>query len=218
MSFKSFILIFTNMKAISIAVLASGRGSNFQAIINGIREGEINGNIKVLISDNPNANALKIAEKNSIKTNVLNPISFKNREEVDLKIKQILDDNLIDLVVLAGYMKIIKSKKLLDKYQNKIINIHPSLLPAFKGSTNAQKDAFDYGCKISGLTIHFVSSEVDGGKIIFQKAVDISNCNSPEEVSAKIIKYEHSSYRKVISMFSKGVFEIKNNKVIYKEK
>ena len=203
------------MDKLSIAVLASGRGSNFQAIIDGVNSEEINGEIKVLITDNPEAKAIERAEKNNIRVEVVKRKDFGTREEMDLRIKEILDENGIELVCLAGYMRIIRAKELLESYRYKIINIHPSLLPAFKGSTHAQWDAFDYGCKISGLTIHFVTDDVDGGQVIYQKAVDISECGSGDEVAAKIIKYEHESYRKVVAMFSKGKFVVEGRNVSY---
>ena len=194
---------------IHIAVLASGRGSNFQAIINGVKEGDINGKIEVLITDNPDAKAIERAKKNKIPFEVVERKNFKERIEMDQRIKAILDSHNIDLVVLAGYMRIIKSKELLASYKNKIINIHPSLLPSFGGNTTAQKDAFDYGCKISGLTIHFVTPDVDAGPIIYQEAVDISDCKDGVEVSLKILKHENKAYRKVVGNFSKGVYIIK---------
>ncbi|MDD5022585.1 MAG: phosphoribosylglycinamide formyltransferase [Candidatus ainarchaeum sp.] len=203
------------MPKLSIAILASGRGSNFQSIIDGIEEGEIDGKIKVLITNNPNARAIQRAKEHDIPYEVLSSELYHSREAMDARIKEILDSNKINLVVLAGYMRIIKSKSLLEQYKHKIINIHPSLLPAFKGSTDAQKDAYDYGCKISGLTIHFVSDDIDGGEIILQKAVDISSCSSGDEVADKILEYENKSYREVVAMFSKGTFEIKGRHVKY---
>lgn len=203
------------MGKLSIAVLASGRGSNFQAVIDGINSKEINGEIKVLITDNPDAFAIERAKKNKIPFEIVSKKEFKTREEMDLRIKEILDKNKTDLIVLAGYMKIISSKELLNAYKYKIINIHPSLLPAFKGSMQAQIDAFEYGCKIAGLTIHFVTEDVDGGPIIFQKAVDISNCNSGEEAAAEILIHEHESYKKVIDSFSKGKYKIEGKRAIF---
>ncbi|MFH2106658.1 MAG: phosphoribosylglycinamide formyltransferase [Candidatus Micrarchaeota archaeon] len=191
-----------------IAVLASGRGSNFQAIIDGIKEKEIDCEIAVLITDNPEAKAIERAKENNIHVEIVDPKLFKNREEMDKKIKQILDKNNVRLVVLAGYMKIIKSKELLDAYQGRIINIHPSLLPAFKSSIRAQQDAFNYGCMVSGLTIHLVTSDVDGGAIIYQEAVDISDCKTGDEAAAKILKCEHKAYRKVVASFAYGAYGV----------
>lgn len=203
--------------AIKIAVLASGRGSNFQAIVDAIKNKKCDAIVKVLITDNPQAKAIEIAQKNGIPVKVIEKSRYQDRESFDLEIKKTLDEYGVDLVVLAGYMRIIVSDELLNAYKNRIINIHPSLLPAFKGSTHAQADAFNYGCKISGLTIHFVSKDVDGGEIIYQEAVDISRCKSGEEAAAEILKHEHKAYPKVIDMFAKGRFVINGRRTEYIE-
>jgi len=203
---------------ISIAVLASGRGSNFQSIIDGVKSGEVDAEIKVLITDNPEAKAIERAKQNGIPIEIIERKKFKTREEMDLEIKKILDRYKVELAVLAGYMRIIKGKELLEAYRNKIINIHPALLPAFMGTTDAQKEAFDYGVKISGLTIHFVDESVDAGPIIYQEAVDISDCKSADEVSQKILEREHEAYKKVIDLFSKGEYVVEDKKVKYVKK
>ena len=200
------------MPKISIAVLASGRGSNFQAIIDGINSKEIDGEIKVLITDNPEAKAIERAKKNNIPVEIVERKKFEKRIEMDWKIKEILDEHQVDLVVLAGYLRIIQDPKLLDAYRYRIINIHPSLLPKFKGSTHAQKDAFEAGEKVSGLSVHFVTSDVDGGPILYQKEVDISECKSADEVSEKILPFEHSSYVQIVANFAKGKYIIKGDK------
>jgi phosphoribosylglycinamide formyltransferase-1 len=202
---------------IDIAVLASGRGSNFKAILEAIKNKECDANVKILITDNQEAKAIEIARTNNIRVAIIDKRKFAKREDFDNEIKRILDEEKVDLVVLAGYMRIIVSKELLDVYKYRIINIHPSLLPAFKGSTHAQHDAFDYGCKISGLTIHFVTDDVDGGQIIYQEAVDISKCKSGDEVAAEILKHEHKAYPKVIDMFAKGKFVVKGRRVEYEK-
>jgi len=202
---------------IDIAVLASGRGSNFKAILEAIKNKECDANVKILITDNQEAKAIEIARTNNIRVAIIDKRKFAKREDFDNEIKRILDEEKVDLVVLAGYMRIIVSKELLDAYKYRIINIHPSLLPAFKGSTHAQHDAFDYGCKISGLTIHFVTDDVDGGQIIYQEAVDISKCKSGDEVAAEILKHEHKAYPKVINMFAKGKFVVKGRRVEYEK-
>ncbi|MEM4166236.1 MAG: phosphoribosylglycinamide formyltransferase [Candidatus Bilamarchaeaceae archaeon] len=203
---------------LALGVLASGRGSNFQAILDAIQQKKCDAIIRVLITDNPAAKAIEIAQKNNIPVKIINKKDFPNRVEFDLEIKKTLDEYHVDLVVLAGYMRIILSDELLESYKYRIINIHPSLLPAFKGSTHAQHDAFNYGCKISGLTIHFVSKDVDGGEIIYQEAVDISKCKNGDEVAAEILKHEHNAYPKVIDMFAKGTFVIKGRRVEYHPK
>ncbi|VVC04089.1 Phosphoribosylglycinamide formyltransferase [Candidatus Bilamarchaeum dharawalense] len=197
--------------AIKIAILASGRGSNFLAILNEINAGRCNAEIKVLITNNPEAPAIEIAKKNSIPVEFIDRTKFKKREEMDDYIKLLLDKYKTELVVLAGYMLILKGKSLLEAYRNRIINIHPALLPAFKGE-DAQKQAFDAGVKISGVTIHFVDETLDGGPIIYQEAVDISDCNSAEETAAKILKVEHKAYAKVVDSFSKGAYVLKGRR------
>jgi len=206
------------MENISIAILASGRGSNFQAILDAIESGECAADVKVFITDNPEAKAIERAKGKNIPVEIINKKEIKDREQFDLEIKKRLDEYKVELVVLAGYMRIIRSKELLGAYKYKIINIHPSLLPAFKGTTHAQHDAYDYGCKVSGLTIHFVTDDVDGGPIIYQEAIDISDCNSGDEVAAKIIKAEHKAYPKVVDSFAKGEYVVDGTHVKYKKK
>jgi phosphoribosylglycinamide formyltransferase-1 len=203
------------MEKIPIAVLASGRGSNFQAILDAIDKGECAAEVKVLITDNPEAKAIERAKSKNIPVEIIDKKTIPDREQFDLEIKKKLDEYEVQLVVLAGYMRIIKSKGLLDAYKYKIINIHPALLPAFKGSTHAQHDAFEHGCKVSGLTIHFVTDDVDGGPILYQKCVDISDCNSGDEVAVKIIKLEHEAYPVVVDSFAKGKHEIQGRRVVY---
>lgn len=205
------------MEKIPIAVLASGRGSNFQAILDAIDKGTCAAEVKVLITDKKDAKAIERAESKNIPAEVVDKNLFPGREQFDMEIKKKLDKYKVELVVLAGYMRIIKSKELLDAYRYKIINIHPSILPAFKGSTRAQHDAFNYGCKVSGLTIHFVTDDVDGGPIIYQKCVDISGCKSGDEVADKIIKLEHEAYPKIVDSFTKGKYEVKGKRVVYTE-
>jgi len=199
----------------NIAVLASGRGSNFQAIIDGIKEGRIkNSKIVVLVTDNKEARAVERAKENNI------PVEFvdykEGREAAEKKIKEILDRYKTDLVVLAGFMRIIKTKDLLEGYRNRIINIHPALLPAFKGM-HAQRQAFEHGVKVSGCTVHFVDETLDGGPIIEQTCVYIGDCTTPEEVEEKILKEEHKLYVKVVGMFSEGRFKIEGRRVIYQK-
>jgi len=204
------------MARVKVAVLASGRGSNFRAILKEIQAGSCNAEIVVLISNKPEAPAIGIARENNIPVEIIEKKSFSSREEMDDKIKETLDKYGAELVVLAGYMLLIKGKSLLEAYKNKIINIHPALLPAFPGAT-AQKDAFEYGVKVSGVTIHFVDETLDAGPILYQEAVDISDCKSEEEVSAKILKVEHTAYAKVVDSFSKGKYIIEGRRAVFVE-
>ncbi|MCX6777392.1 MAG: phosphoribosylglycinamide formyltransferase [Candidatus Micrarchaeota archaeon] len=199
---------------IRVAVLASGRGSDFQSIIDGIGKGEVDAEIVGLITDNPEAKAIERAKKNKIPVFVVERKNFAAREEHDKAIGKKLDELRVGLVVLAGYMRLVKDAALLTAYKGKMINIHPSLLPAFPGA-HAQKDAFDYGAKISGYTIHFVDESLDGGPVILQEAVDISGCKTADEVSEAILRKEHVGLPKIVDSFSKGKYSIEGRRVKY---
>jgi len=199
---------------INIGVLASGRGTNLQAIIEAIEEGKIKGEIKVVMSDNPNAYALKRAQKYHIDTRYINFKEFKNREDYDKEIIKTLKEKKIDLVVLAGYMRIL-GPYFIRTYKNKIINIHPALLPSFPG-LRAQKQAIEHGAKISGCTVHFVDEGVDSGPIILQKAVEVSDDDTEESLAEKILKEEHQIYPRAVQLFSQGRLMIKGRRVFIK--
>ena len=200
------------MATVKVAVLASGRGSNFRAILDKIRAGECDAEIKVLITNNRDAAAITIAKQYGIPVELAERKDFKSREELDDRIKALLDKYGAELVVLAGYMLLLKGKRLLEAYRNRIINIHPALLPSFPG-VDAQRQAFDYGVKISGLTIHFVDENLDAGPIIHQEAVDISGCRSADEVTKLILAREHEAYAKVVDSFSKGRYVVDGRRV-----
>ncbi len=196
---------------IKIAVLVSGRGTNLQAIINAINKGRIDGEIKIVISDNPEAYALQRAKKNNIRTQVLHYKKFKSKEEYELEILRHLDDYKINLIVLAGYMRLL-SPEFVKKYRYRIINIHPALLPAFPG-LHAQRQALEYGVKVSGCTVHFVDEGTDTGPIILQKAVKVKQLDDEESLTKRILKHEHQLLPRAIQLFARDKIEIINNKV-----
>ena len=200
---------------INIGVLVSGRGTNLQAIIEAIEEGKIEGKIKIVISDNLDAYALKRAEQHNIETQYINHKEFKNREDYDKKIVETLENKEVGLVVLAGYMRILSSY-FIKAYKNKIINIHPALLPSFPG-LRAQKQAVEYGVKISGCTVHFVDEGMDSGPIILQSAVEVSEDDTEESLAERILKEEHQIYSQAIQLFSQGRLIIKGRKVFIKK-
>ena len=200
---------------IDIGVLVSGRGTNLQAIIEAIEEGKIEGKIKIVISDNLDAYALKRAEQHNIETQYINHKEFKNREDYDKKIVETLENKEVGLVVLAGYMRILSSY-FIKAYKNKIINIHPALLPSFPG-LRAQKQAVEYGVKISGCTVHFVDEGMDSGPIILQSAVEVSEDDTEESLAERILKEEHQIYSQAIQLFSQGRLIIKGRKVYIKK-
>ena len=195
---------------INIAVLVSGRGTNLQAIINAIKKGTIDGRINIVLSDKPEAHALKRAEKEGIKTQVVNYKSYSSKEEYEQEIMKHIDNYSIDLIVLAGYMRIL-SPNFIKKYPYRIINIHPALLPSFPG-LNAQMQALKYGVKISGCTVHFVNEGVDSGPIILQKSIKVKQSDDEVSLSKRILKYEHLLLPRAIQLFSQNKIQIIDNK------
>lgn len=199
-----------------IAVFASGNGSNLQALIGYSRTNDINGDILIVFSNNADAYALKRAEKNSIKTYCFSQRDFDSRKSFDIKILELMMENKIDLICLAGYMLLL-SPEFIKEYQNRIINIHPSLLPSFKG-VHGIKDAFEYGVKVTGATVHFVDSELDNGPIIIQKTVEILEEDTIETLEEKIHKAEHIIYPSAVEYFCKDLLEINGRKVSISER
>lgn len=198
---------------INIAVLVSGRGTNLQAIINAIKRGTIDGKISIVLSDNPEAYALKRAEKEGIKTQVVNYKSFSSKEKYEQEIMKYIDDYSTELIVLAGYMRIL-SPGFIKKYPYRIINIHPALLPSFPG-LNAQRQAIEYGVKVSGCTVHFVDEGVDSGPIILQKSIEVKQSDVEESLSKRILKYEHQLLPIAIQLFAQNKIQIIDNKRVH---
>jgi len=194
-----------------IAVFASGFGSNLQAIIDYIARGSLNGEIALVFSNNKDAHALERAKKHKIQTVCTNPKDFASRKEFDLKIAEILKSEKIDLIVLAGYMLLL-SPELVAIFKNKIMNIHPALLPSFKGN-HGIKDAYEYGVKVTGVTVHFVDKDLDRGPIILQEPVFIDNDDSVESLEEKIHRVEHKIYPKAVEYFCDDRLEIVGRKV-----
>lgn len=200
----------------NIAVLCSGNGTNLQAIIDSVKSGKIkNTIIKVVISDKEQAFAITRAKRSNIETLFLDPKKYKSREEYDRAILSELKNRNIELVVLAGFMRIISSD-LVDCFKNKIMNIHPALLPSFKGKSGI-KDAFDSGVKITGVTVHFVNNELDAGPIILQECVEIKDDDTEETLAEKIHTLEHKLYPRAIDLFTCGKLCVKGHKVIISE-
>ena len=195
----------------NFAVLASGRGSNLKAIIEAVQSGTIKARLKVVISDKKDAHALEHAREAKIPTAFIDPKDFNDRESYDRAVVERLGEFNIDFVVLAGYMRLLSSY-FIRQYPDKILNIHPSLLPAFKG-THAVKDVFDYGVKVTGPSVHFVCDELDAGAIILQEPVRVTPEDSLESLEEKIHQAEHRIYPKVIDLFSRGKLKIEGRKV-----
>ncbi len=194
-----------------IAVFASGFGSNLQALIDYGRKNDLNGDIVLVFSNNKNAYALKRARKNKIKTAFMNPSSYATRKHYDAKIIELLEKEKIDLVVLAGYMFIL-SHDFVSRFKNRILNIHPALLPSFKGA-HGIKDAFDYGVRVTGVTVHFVDEGLDSGPIILQEALVVDQGETMEELEEKIHKIEHKIYPVAVKYFCEDRLKIDGRKV-----
>ena len=194
-----------------LGILASGRGSNFIAIHDAIKKDNINAEIVLLISNNPDSKAIQSAGERKIKT-ILIPSKAVTRDNFDAEVVKTLLDHSIDLVVLAGFMRII-GKAFTEAFPCRIMNVHPSLLPSFKG-LDAQKQAIEYGAKVSGCTVHFVDDGVDTGPIILQTAVPVYEDDSEETLSDRILKEEHRIYPEAVRLYSEGRLKVLGPKVI----
>jgi phosphoribosylglycinamide formyltransferase-1 len=196
-----------------VGVLVSGRGSNLQSIIDKSKSGEIDAEVAVVLSDSDEAYALERARKARIEAlyidpAVTRPVLIGNAED---KYINTLKEYEVDLVCLAGFMRILK-EKMISEFKWQMMNIHPSLLPSFKG-LHVQKKALDYGVRFAGATVHFVTGDVDGGPIILQAVVPVYQDDTEETLSSRILKEEHRIYPESIDLFSKNKLKIKGNRV-----
>ncbi|MFC1709065.1 phosphoribosylglycinamide formyltransferase [Candidatus Omnitrophota bacterium] len=196
----------------NIAVFCSGNGTNLQAIINAVKSKKLKGvKISLIVSDNFKAYALERARKARIKSVIVDPHSFETKAGFEKEIIRYLGIEKIDLLVLAGFMRIVGSM-LLKAYKNRIINIHPALLPSFKGA-HGIKDAFGYGAKVTGVTVHFVDDKMDHGPIILQEAVPIKKNDSLNSLEERIHRVEHKLYYKAIGLIANKKLKIVGRKV-----
>lgn len=196
----------------NIVILCSGSGTNLQAIIDSVKSGYIPAKIALVVSDNKDAYALTRAKDAGIETLVLNSKDFKTREDFDKEIIKNLKKRNVELVVLAGFMRLM-SPYFIKEYKNRVINIHPALLPSFKG-THGIKDALDYGVKVTGPTVHFVDEKLDHGPIILQRAVEVKDDDTEETLLERVHKEEYKIYPEAIKLFVEGRLKIEGRKVI----
>ncbi|MHA1302920.1 MAG: phosphoribosylglycinamide formyltransferase [Candidatus Heimdallarchaeaceae archaeon] len=195
-----------------VAVLISGRGSNLHAILQAEAENRLGeAEVVLVLSNKPDALGLNYAKEYGKKTEIIEAKEYETREEYDKAVVKVLKEYEVELVVLAGFMRIL-SPYFVQAYKHRIINIHPALLPSFPG-LHAQKQALDYGVKISGCTVHFVDEEVDHGAIILQEAVRVLDDDSEETLSQRILEKEHELFPLAIKFISEGKIEIKGRKV-----
>ena len=198
-------------KRLPIGVLASGSGSNLQSIIDHIEQGRLDAEIRVVISNNPDAYALTRAKKHGIPCVVIRHQEFPNREAFDGQMVETLVSYGVELVVMAGFMRVL-SPVFLKAFSQRVINIHPALLPSFPG-LHGQQQAFDYGVKFSGCTVHFADDGVDSGPIIIQAIVPVLEADTADSLAARILREEHRIYPQAIQFYAEDRIEIQNRQV-----
>ena len=203
------------MRRIRIGVLASGGGTNLQAIIDACERGEIDGDVVVVISNIPDAYALERARKHRIDAFCF-PHKGVTREQHEADIIACLEQHRVDLLCLAGYLRML-TPVLVDKYAGRAMNTHPALLPSFGGKgmhgLRVHQAVLDHGCKVSGCTIHFVSLDVDGGPIVLQKAVPVQEGETAETLQERVLKEEHKLFPRAVQLFAQGKLKIEGRRV-----
>jgi phosphoribosylglycinamide formyltransferase-1 len=206
-------------RPVRLGILASGRGSNLQAVIDAIEAGRLTAKIAVVVSNKKDAVALERARKYDVPDVFLDPKPLAgrpdSREAYDRAVLAVLEQYEVELVLLAGYMKIV-TPVLVNAYENRMMNIHPSLLPSFPG-LDVQKKAIDHGCKISGCTVHFVTEGVDEGPIIIQAAVPVRETDTPETLAARILEEEHRIYPRAVQLYAEGRLRVEGRRVTVAE-
>jgi phosphoribosylglycinamide formyltransferase-1 len=195
-----------------LGVLISGRGSNLQAIIDATRQGRLDATVGIVISNRPEAAGLACAREAGIETRVMNPREFADRDAYDRAIVDLLRDRRVDLVCLAGYMRLVGAP-LLDAFRHRILNVHPSLLPAFPG-LDAQRQALEHGVPVTGATVHLVTAELDNGPIVIQAPVPVLTDDTVETLAARILVEEHRIYPEAIQIALDGGWTIVGRRFI----
>lgn len=201
------------MSKLQLGVLGSGAGSNMQSIVDAIEKGELDAEIKIVLADVADAKILERAKKHSIPAQYLDCAPFKTKLEgvAEDKCIELLKSFGVDTVVLAGFMRIVKPK-LLAAFPNRVINIHPAILPAFPG-VHSWTQALDYGCKVAGVTVHFVDAGTDSGPILVQKTVPVLEDDTPESLHARIQLQEHLAYPEALRIIASGKYKLEGRRV-----
>jgi phosphoribosylglycinamide formyltransferase 1 len=195
----------------NLGILLSGRGSNFEAIADNVASGKLDATIAVVISNRSDAPGIESARRRGLKAVVI-PSKGVPRQEHDHAVVAALREQQVDLICMAGYMRLL-SPWFVQQFPNRILNIHPSLLPAFPG-LEAQKQAFDYGVKVSGCTVHFVDTDLDHGAIILQKTVPVLDSDDDHTLAARILEQEHVAYSEAIGIVLEGKYTISGRRVV----
>ncbi len=204
----------------TIAVFASGRGSNFMNLYRAIQEGQLSATIGLVVSNNPGAPVVQTARSWNIPVRVLSPTRYTDPQQYEADLLHTLAEFRIDWIALAGYMKKIPAS-VIRQFPNRIVNIHPALLPAFGGKgmygMHVHEAVFQSGAQVTGVTIHFVNEEYDQGAIIFQEPVVIRDCRSPEEIAEKVLAVEHQVYPRVLQQLLTHPFEVVGKRVYFNQ-
>ncbi|SRR5258708_236022 len=196
-----------------LGILLSGRGSNFEAIADSIQAGRLQAEIAIVVSNRAHAPGLESAKRRGLNARLI-PSKGRVREEHDAEVIAALKGSQVDLICLAGYMRLL-SPEFVRAFPNRILNIHPSLLPAFPG-LDAQKQAVEHGVKVSGCTVHFVDEHLDHGPIILQKTVPVLDTDDDHSLAARILEQEHLAYTEALQLVLSGQVEVQNGKVVRK--
>lgn len=216
--FVKFVLNFNKFENLNLCVLASGRGSNLKSIIRSQKSGKISSKVAIVISNNSNSGALNIAKSYQIPNFHLSQKMFTSENEYVNNFFELLRNYDIDLIVLAGYMKLIPVD-IVKKFKNRIINIHPALIPSFCGKglygLKVHEAVLNYGAKVTGVTVHLVDEEYDTGPIVLQKTLKVKDDDTPESLQKRVLKWEHKMYPEAIKLFESKKFNIEGRKVFF---
>ncbi|MFZ5590460.1 MAG: phosphoribosylglycinamide formyltransferase [Bacillota bacterium] len=199
------------MSVLKIGVLASGRGSNLQALLDACAQRTILAAVAVVLSDRPDAYALVRARQSNVPAYHVDPAAYTGKEQYERELVRLLQAHGVELVCLAGYMRLVGSV-MLQAFPRRIMNIHPSLLPAFPG-LHAQKQALDYGVRFAGCTVHFVDEGMDSGPIILQAVVPVLAGDDEEQLAARILEQEHIIYPRAVDLFARGKLRLEGRRV-----
>jgi phosphoribosylglycinamide formyltransferase 1 len=198
-----------------IAILISGRGSNMQSIVEACKRGYINATVSIVLSNRAEAPGLEFARSENIEAVVLPHKAFPVREDYDRQVVDILHQKQVDLICLAGFMRLLSSV-FVSAFPNRIMNIHPALLPSFPG-LHAQKQAVEYGVKVTGCTVHFVDEGLDSGPIILQKTLEVKPDDTEETLSGRLLPLEHAAYVEAVKLFFENRVHVENRKVVIQD-
>ena len=205
------------MSKLALGIFASGRGSNFQAVLKAIQEKRLDAEIRLLLSNNADAGAITTANENNIPVTVISSRDFSSRHLFVDAMLSVLNQHGVQLITLAGYMKKIPTE-IISAYRNRIVNIHPALLPSFGGKGmyghHVHEAVMEQGCKVTGVTVHVVDEVYDHGPIVAQRCVPVEENDTAETLAARVLKVEHQLYPEVLQLFASGRVEIKERRAI----